>query len=89
MHQIFFIHALFFAIQVFFPNEQTRLKLLVYLSGFQRGSLEFQVVSPLISEHVEYWSVEERMWNLVLGFIWLREKNHYAREPMVGSISVV
>ena len=50
----FFIHALFFAIQVFFPNELTRLKLLVYLSGFQRGSLEFQVVSPLISEHVEY-----------------------------------
>ena len=38
----------------FFPNELTRLKLLVYLSGFQRGSLEFQVVSPLISEHVEY-----------------------------------
>ena len=39
----------------FFPNElTTRLKLLVYLSGFQRGSLEFQVVSPLISEHVEY-----------------------------------
>lgn len=34
-------------------------------------------------------SVEERMWNLVLGFIWLREKNHYAREPMVGSNSVV
>lgn len=54
MHENFFIHALFFAIQVFFPNELTRLKLLVYSSGFQRGSLEFQVVSPLISEHVEY-----------------------------------
>lgn len=24
-----------------------------------------------------------------VGFIWLREKNHYAREPMVGSNSVV
>ena len=30
-------------------------------------------------------SVQERMWNLVLGFIWLREK---LREPMVGSNSV-